>query len=166
MADGQHQPAAQEESHGSSTCPPPSRPNDKEKKPLQRSRRSIVARGKDAAKAAWQVSKVFSPPVRHPGLRVVALWLVATRILLTFIVTLVVRAFFGGGVDRVLCRACPPLEPPPSTCQTRTQTQASGIAQVVPALKAPLISLVVGLLVPADPFSRPCVDIIVEGARA
>lgn len=43
--------------------------------------------------------------------------------------------------------------------------QLSYIAQAIPALKPVLISFVVGALVPKDPFSRPFVDIILEGAR-
>lgn len=43
--------------------------------------------------------------------------------------------------------------------------QAANIAQVLPALKPTFITLVVGLLVPKDDFSRPYVDIIREGAR-
>lgn len=45
-------------------------------------------------------------------------------------------------------------------------SQASGIAQLFPPLRAPLITLVTTLLVPKDPFSKPYVDIIIEGARS
>lgn len=59
-----------------------------------RQKKSLAARAQEMAQAAWQVSKIFSPPVQQPVLRVVALWLVAHRIVLTFLVALVVRYFF------------------------------------------------------------------------
>jgi hypothetical protein len=54
---------------------------------------------------------------------------------------------------------------PPSHPTATNPQQASGVAQLIPALKPTLISMVVGLLVPHDGFSRPYVDIIMEGAR-
>lgn len=44
--------------------------------------------------------------------------------------------------------------------------QASVLAQLFPSLGARLIMLVTTLLVPKDPFSKPYVDIIIEGARS
>jgi hypothetical protein len=82
-ATGQH-----EHQNGSTPPRPPAYGTTGGKK-----RRSLVTRSKEVAQTAWQVSKIFSPPIQHPVLRILALWLVVTRILLTFLLTLVVRAF-------------------------------------------------------------------------
>lgn len=66
-------------------------------------RRFLVARGKEMVLAAWQVSKIFSPPVQHPVLRLFCLWIIATRILLTFVLTLMVGGCLEGWWWVVVC---------------------------------------------------------------
>lgn len=141
-------------------------------------KKGLAARAQEMAQAAWQVSKIFSPPVKQPLLRVLALWLVAHRIILTFLVTLVVRVVYvyeliGEGAV-VCCRIAPPpsayTNTPPYQPHHKHNThhpmhQLSYVAQAIPALKPAFISFIVGALVPKDPFSRPFVDIILEGSR-